>query len=34
MTVELVPDTGHFIEEERPELVNERALQFFGVEPR
>ena len=34
MTVELVLDTGHFIEEERPELVNERALQFFGAEPR
>jgi pimeloyl-ACP methyl ester carboxylesterase len=29
-TIEFVPDTGHFIAEERPELVNERALEFFG----
>ena len=28
-TIELVPDTGHWIEEERPELVNERALEFM-----
>jgi pimeloyl-ACP methyl ester carboxylesterase len=28
-TIELVPDTGHWIEEERPDLVNERALEFF-----
>ena len=30
MRVELVPDTGHFIVDERPELVIERALEFFG----
>lgn len=29
--LELVPDTGHFIVDERPELVTERALQFFGT---
>jgi pimeloyl-ACP methyl ester carboxylesterase len=29
-TIEFVPDTGHFIGEERPELVNDRALEFFG----
>lgn len=27
--IELVPDTGHFIVDERPDLVNERAFQFF-----
>ncbi|MGB4849741.1 MAG: alpha/beta hydrolase [Saprospiraceae bacterium] len=27
--IELVPDTGHFIVDERPDLVNEKALQFF-----
>ncbi len=27
--LELVPDTGHFIVDERPELVNDRALKFF-----
>jgi pimeloyl-ACP methyl ester carboxylesterase len=31
LTIELVPDTGHFIAEEKPELVNERALEFFGA---
>ena len=30
MRVELVDDTGHFIVDERPELVTERALEFFG----
>lgn len=30
MRVELVPGTGHFIADERPELVLERALDFFG----
>jgi pimeloyl-ACP methyl ester carboxylesterase len=30
MVLELVPGCGHFIAEERPELVTERALQFFG----
>jgi pimeloyl-ACP methyl ester carboxylesterase len=29
-TIEFVPDTGHFIAEERPELVNDRALEFFA----
>jgi pimeloyl-ACP methyl ester carboxylesterase len=29
-TIEFVPDTGHFIGEERPELVNDRALEFFA----
>ncbi len=29
-TIEFIPDTGHFIAEERPELVNDRALEFFG----
>jgi pimeloyl-ACP methyl ester carboxylesterase len=29
-TIEFIPDTGHFIAEERPELVNERMLEFFG----
>ncbi len=27
--IERIPDAGHFIVDERPELVNERALQFF-----
>jgi pimeloyl-ACP methyl ester carboxylesterase len=27
--IERVPNTGHFIVDERPELVNERALKFF-----
>lgn len=30
MRVEIVPDTGHFIVDERPELVIERALEFFA----
>jgi pimeloyl-ACP methyl ester carboxylesterase len=30
MVLELVPDCGHFIAEERPQLVTERALDFFG----
>ena len=29
-TIEFIPDTGHFIGEERPELVNDRTLEFFG----
>jgi pimeloyl-ACP methyl ester carboxylesterase len=31
MRVELVPDTGHFIADAKPELVAERALEFFGA---
>ncbi len=27
--IELVPEAGHFIVDERPDLVNERAFQFF-----
>lgn len=30
MEIELVPDSGHFIAEEKPELVAERALAFFA----
>ena len=30
MAVELVPGCGHFIADERPDLVAERALAFFG----
>jgi pimeloyl-ACP methyl ester carboxylesterase len=29
LTIELVPDTGHFIVEEQPELVTQRALELF-----
>jgi pimeloyl-ACP methyl ester carboxylesterase len=29
--LELVPDCGHFIAEQRPQLVTERALEFFGA---
>jgi pimeloyl-ACP methyl ester carboxylesterase len=28
--LEIVPDAGHFIVDERPELVSQRALDFFG----
>ncbi len=31
MRVELVPDCGHFIADERPELVAERAREFFSA---
>lgn len=31
MTLELVPDCGHFIVDEQPELVTERALKFFAT---
>ena len=31
MEVELVPDCGHFIADERPELVAQRAKEFFGI---
>lgn len=30
MTIEWAPDTGHFLPEERPELVAERARALFG----
>jgi pimeloyl-ACP methyl ester carboxylesterase len=30
MSVEFVPDCGHFIADERPELVLDRALSFFA----
>lgn len=32
MRVELVPGTGHYIADERPELVLERALEFFAAD--
>ena len=28
--IELVPDSGHFIVDEKPELVIERAREFLG----
>jgi pimeloyl-ACP methyl ester carboxylesterase len=31
LTVEIVPGCGHFVPEERPELVAERALAHFGL---
>jgi pimeloyl-ACP methyl ester carboxylesterase len=31
MALELVPDSGHFIVDEKPELVAERARQLFGA---
>jgi pimeloyl-ACP methyl ester carboxylesterase len=30
MEVELVPDSGHFVVEEKPDLVVQRAREFFG----
>jgi pimeloyl-ACP methyl ester carboxylesterase len=33
LTVELVPDSGHFIAEEKPELVAERAAELFARAP-
>ncbi|CAA9509112.1 MAG: hypothetical protein AVDCRST_MAG17-1873 [uncultured Solirubrobacterales bacterium] len=33
MELELVPGVGHFIVDERPELVVERALEFFSRRP-
>jgi pimeloyl-ACP methyl ester carboxylesterase len=30
MTVEVVPDSGHFIADEKPELVAQRALELFS----
>jgi pimeloyl-ACP methyl ester carboxylesterase len=31
MELQLVPGVGHFIAEEAPELVAERALEFFAA---
>jgi pimeloyl-ACP methyl ester carboxylesterase len=31
LEVELMPDTGHFLVDERPELVTQKALEFFGA---
>jgi hypothetical protein len=33
MKVELVGDSGHFIADERPELVAERARELFAPGP-
>jgi pimeloyl-ACP methyl ester carboxylesterase len=33
ITVELVEDSGHFIQEEKPELVAERAAELFALHP-
>jgi pimeloyl-ACP methyl ester carboxylesterase len=30
MTVELVPDCGHYIADDRPEIVRDHALEFFA----
>ena len=30
MRLELIPECGHFIADERPDLVRERAREFFG----
>ncbi len=29
LDVEVVPDAGHFVHQERPELVNRRVLEFL-----
>ena len=31
LSVEIVPDCGHFVPEEHPELVAERARALFGL---
>ena len=31
LEIELVPDSGHFLPDERPDLVADRALAFFGA---
>jgi pimeloyl-ACP methyl ester carboxylesterase len=31
LTVDVIPDCGHFVPEERPELVAQRALALFGL---
>lgn len=33
LTLELVEDSGHFIQEEKPELVAERAAELFAAHP-
>lgn len=33
IAVELVPDSGHFIPEEKPELIAERAAELFALHP-
>lgn len=33
LTVELVEDSGHFIQEEKPELVADRAAELFALRP-
>jgi pimeloyl-ACP methyl ester carboxylesterase len=33
ITVELVEDSGHFIQEEKPELIAERAAELFALHP-
>jgi pimeloyl-ACP methyl ester carboxylesterase len=30
MRAEVIPDTGHFLVDERPELISDRAVDFFG----
>jgi pimeloyl-ACP methyl ester carboxylesterase len=30
MRLEFVPNAGHFIVDEQPELVSQRALEFFA----
>jgi pimeloyl-ACP methyl ester carboxylesterase len=34
LEVEVVPDAGHFLADEKPQLVTERALEFFGAPVR
>jgi pimeloyl-ACP methyl ester carboxylesterase len=31
LSVEIVPDAGHFLADEKPELVTQRALEFFSA---
>jgi pimeloyl-ACP methyl ester carboxylesterase len=33
LRIELVPDAGHFLVDEKPDLVGERAVSFFGEGP-
>jgi pimeloyl-ACP methyl ester carboxylesterase len=34
LEIELVPETGHFIVDEKPDLVNQRAMSFFLGSPQ